>query len=546
MTFKRLTAFLSVALVGTASSPAHAAIYYPEPSPVSEYDYDGSLQFLIHNNGWWQYKDYDIMAVDTIPTLDPMTGQYESAQVEWNYDGDPTDYLLQPGDILNHTEEHGSGFMYDYAAPTGQRYAYMIYQTTSVASNVPTFVVRIDHDGNFEFVAQIYQNYTSGRQEFVMSAEGELLRVNSLDGTLRNYGSLRDLPAMGDNPGGGYAWADRYDTPILSLTKTNGDPNPDATEVVGTSSWPAENNDSTTQSSLSTMVIDGEEYVIVWDDSFDDGVGGTHLFRISDLSYVGELDLSSSTDIGAGTGWWDHNNPDFGIDVSAVSSIGNVNYVVHSNYSAPEGSFLADNKYWALGVLDPSSVDLVSMTATVTDISMVGGMTQKNTNGMQAPAAPLNVTIPPAPSPVAHLFFDGNGGKFFGTEEGTLEVAGPSTDGTSETVTVSPTVGSESDLEPTRNDYAFLGWNTEADGSGTSYSVGDAFILSSVAGGIDTLYAQWAEPGSPAPTTTAPQPDPEVELPATGTNQPKWPVLLLIGVGSALLLISRRPKTSND
>ena len=37
----------------------------------------------------------------------------------------------------------------------------------------------------------------------------------------------------------------------------------------------------------------------------------------------------------------------------------------------------------------------------------------------------------------------------------------------------------------------------------------------------------------------------QVELPNTGTDQPKWPILLLIGVGSALMRISRRPKTSN-
>ncbi len=44
-------------------------------------------------------------------------------------------------------------------------------------------------------------------------------------------------------------------------------------------------------------------------------------------------------------------------------------------------------------------------------------------------------------------------------------------------------------------------------------------------------------------TTTEPE---SVELPNTGTDQPKWPILLLIGVGSALMRISRRPKTSND
>ena len=45
--------------------------------------------------------------------------------------------------------------------------------------------------------------------------------------------------------------------------------------------------------------------------------------------------------------------------------------------------------------------------------------------------------------------------------------------------------------------------------------------------------------------TTTSKPE-SVVLPATGTNQPKWPILLLIGVGSALLWISRRPKTTNN
>ena len=42
--------------------------------------------------------------------------------------------------------------------------------------------------------------------------------------------------------------------------------------------------------------------------------------------------------------------------------------------------------------------------------------------------------------------------------------------------------------------------------------------------------------------TTTTQPE-SVELPNTGTDQPKWPILLLIGVGSALMRLSRRPRT---
>jgi uncharacterized repeat protein (TIGR02543 family) len=49
-------------------------------------------------------------------------------------------------------------------------------------------------------------------------------------------------------------------------------------------------------------------------------------------------------------------------------------------------------------------------------------------------------------------------------------------------VTVSSTV-------PTRDGYTFTGWNTQADGNGTSYSGGDTYTLPN--SGTDTLYAQW-------------------------------------------------------
>ena len=49
-------------------------------------------------------------------------------------------------------------------------------------------------------------------------------------------------------------------------------------------------------------------------------------------------------------------------------------------------------------------------------------------------------------------------------------------------VTVSTTV-------PTRDGYSFTGWNTAADGSGTSYAGDDTYTLPN--SGTDTLYAQW-------------------------------------------------------
>ena len=44
----------------------------------------------------------------------------------------------------------------------------------------------------------------------------------------------------------------------------------------------------------------------------------------------------------------------------------------------------------------------------------------------------------------------------------------------------------------TKNGYVFTGWNTERNGSGTWYNVGDTFInLTAENGGVITLYAQW-------------------------------------------------------
>ena len=46
-----------------------------------------------------------------------------------------------------------------------------------------------------------------------------------------------------------------------------------------------------------------------------------------------------------------------------------------------------------------------------------------------------------------------------------------------------------STTEPTRAGYSFTGWNTAADGSGTSYAGDDTYTLPN--SGTDTLYAQW-------------------------------------------------------
>ena len=59
---------------------------------------------------------------------------------------------------------------------------------------------------------------------------------------------------------------------------------------------------------------------------------------------------------------------------------------------------------------------------------------------------------------------------------------GDQTGNAASNVTVSTTV-------PTRDGYTFTGWNTAADGTGTSYAGNDTYTLPN--SGTDTLYAQW-------------------------------------------------------
>lgn len=73
------------------------------------------------------------------------------------------------------------------------------------------------------------------------------------------------------------------------------------------------------------------------------------------------------------------------------------------------------------------------------------------------------------------LSYDANG-------EGATQVMAPTpvADGETDVVVADDGFG--------RPGYVFLGWNTEADGSGTAYQPGDNYTLTS---GVDVLYAQW-------------------------------------------------------
>ena len=73
-----------------------------------------------------------------------------------------------------------------------------------------------------------------------------------------------------------------------------------------------------------------------------------------------------------------------------------------------------------------------------------------------------------------------------------------------------------STTEPTRAGYTFTGWNTAADGSGTSYAGDDTYTLPN--SGTDTLYAQW-QPVTTT-TTTAPPTTTTTVAPTTTTTAP--------------------------
>jgi uncharacterized repeat protein (TIGR02543 family) len=86
----------------------------------------------------------------------------------------------------------------------------------------------------------------------------------------------------------------------------------------------------------------------------------------------------------------------------------------------------------------------------------------------------------------------------------------------------------------TRTGYTFAGWNTQANGSGTSYQPGDALDLSSDI----TLFAVWtADAASPAAPALA----------TTGMTSAQWAFMpagaALLLFGFALLLISRRSQS---
>ena len=117
----------------------------------------------------------------------------------------------------------------------------------------------------------------------------------------------------------------------------------------------------------------------------------------------------------------------------------------------------------------------------------------------------------------------------------------------------------DSDI-PDYEGFNFVGWQDTA--TDVMYDPGDVVSCDdfSFLAIWETASTTTAVPATTVVTTTtttsAPAPEENIDttttepesvlLPATGTDQPKWPILLLIAAGATLSGISRRPKTSND
>lgn len=96
----------------------------------------------------------------------------------------------------------------------------------------------------------------------------------------------------------------------------------------------------------------------------------------------------------------------------------------------------------------------------------------------------------------------------------------------------------------TRSEYTFTGWNTQADGKGTTYKAGDSFTLTDK----DTvLYAQWSKNSGSAGTGTNGTAKP-TDIPKTGDNSnlTLWFALLIVSGGAviATAVISSKKKRS--
>ena len=120
------------------------------------------------------------------------------------------------------------------------------------------------------------------------------------------------------------------------------------------------------------------------------------------------------------------------------------------------------------------------------------------------------------------LSYDANGGK-----------SNPAAD--SMTITEGMAEFTVTKLQPVRDGYEFVSWNTEADGKGDTFKPGDKIELE----GDATLYAQWKKaekPEKPVP----PSGKPGVPKTGDGSSPMLYVLLMLISVSGAVLMFRRR------
>ena len=92
----------------------------------------------------------------------------------------------------------------------------------------------------------------------------------------------------------------------------------------------------------------------------------------------------------------------------------------------------------------------------------------------------------------------------------------------------------------TRQGYTFTGWNTAADGSGTSYAEGDSLIVNADV----TLYAQWKQNAAAAGTssTKASSAKTSSSSPKTGDQEMEAYLLLLVCAAAAATVIYKKKR----
>ena len=92
----------------------------------------------------------------------------------------------------------------------------------------------------------------------------------------------------------------------------------------------------------------------------------------------------------------------------------------------------------------------------------------------------------------------------------------------------------------TRQGYTFTGWNTAADGSGTSYAEGDSLIVNADV----TLYAQWKKNAAAAGTssTKASSAKTSSSSPKTGDQEMEAYLLLLVCAAAVTTVIYKKKR----